>query len=136
MTTALWKLFKQAGWAPFLVVVVHRIVLVSGLRQYRVCDWILHFSGGLAIAYFVFHLIPFFKKRLGELTPLAHLILTYTSAVTIAAFWELAEFAASFSMGTVLQHSISETMIDLFNGALGAGITTFCLWLFQRRAES
>ena len=115
--------------------VVHRIVLVSDLRQYRVCDWILHFSGGLAIAYFLFHLIPYFRKRLGELTPLAHLLLTYTSAVTIAAFWELAEFAVSFSKGTVLQFSISETMIDLFNGALGSALTIVCLWLFRRRAE-
>ena len=129
----IWKLFKQAGWAPLLVVVFHRIVLLSGLRQFRVCDWILHFSGGLTIAYFLFHLIPYLEPKIGKLSTRARLLLTYTSAVTVAAFWELAEFAASFSKGTVLQHSLSETMVDLLNGVLGAAVTIVLLVLFRRR---
>jgi hypothetical protein len=131
MAAALWKLFKQAGWAPFVVVLFHRIVLVSGLREYRLCDWILHFSGGLTIAYFLFHLIPYLEPKIGKLSRASRLLLTYTSAVTIAAFWELAEFAASFPKGTVLQHSLSETMIDLFNGVLGAAITILGLIIFR-----
>jgi len=133
MAAVLWRLFKQAGWAPFLVVVLHRIVLVSGLRDYRVCDWILHFSGGLTIAFFLFHLIPLLEPRIGKLSAAARLILTYTSAVSVAAFWELAEFAASFAKGTVFQHSLSETMIDLLNGCLGAAVTVAALALSRPR---
>ncbi|MFT5110212.1 MAG: hypothetical protein ACI9UA_005865 [Pseudoalteromonas tetraodonis] len=131
VTKIAWKLFKQAGWAPFTVVVLHRIVLVSGLRKYSVCDWILHFSGGLTIAYFLFHLIPYLEPRIGKLSRTARLILTYTSACSIAAFWELAEFVASFSRGTVLQLSISETMVDLANGVFGAAIMISGLILFR-----
>jgi hypothetical protein len=131
IAAVLWELFKQAGWAPFVVVLFHRIVLVSGLREYRVCDWILHFSGGVTIAYFLFHLILNLELKIGKLSPAARLLLTYTSAVTIAAFWELAEFAASFSKGTVLQHSLSETMIDLFNGVLGAAVTIIGLIILR-----
>jgi len=128
----MWKLFKTAGWAPFLVVVFHRIVLESGLRAYPVCDWILHFSGGLAIAFFLFHVIVYYKSLIGELPEVAHLLLTFTAACTVAAFWELAEFGYSFIRGTTLQHSITETMIDLFNSCLGAAVTVailaFRLW--------
>ena len=59
LANILWTLFKRAGWAPFLVVVFHRIVMIAGWRKYPVFDWILHFSGGLTIAYFLFHLIPY-----------------------------------------------------------------------------
>lgn len=131
----LWQLFKQAGWAPFLVVVLHRIVMLCGWRKYVVFDWILHFTGGLAIAYFLFYLIPYFEARIGKLTRAARLALTYTSACTVAAFWELAEFAASFSRGTVLQHSLSETMVDLLNGVVGAAITVVVLAISGRGRE-
>ena len=129
----LWKLFKQAGWAPFLIMVLHRIVMVCGWRKYPVFDWILHFSGGLTIAYFLYHLIPYLEPKIGKLSRGARLLLTYTSACTVAAFWELAEFAAGFSKGTVLQLSLTETMVDLLNGVLGAAVTIVGLSVFGRR---
>ena len=131
----LWQLFKRAGWAPFLVVVVHRVVLLSGLRQFRVCDWLLHFFGGVTIAYFLFHVIDLLRPRLGELSRTGHLALTYTAACTVAAFWELAEFAASLLKGIEFQDSIAETMIDLFNGCLGAALMVVFLRIFGGRSR-
>lgn len=129
----LWIAFRTAGWAPFCVVVLHRIVLVSGLRQYRVCDWTLHFLGGLTIAFFLFHVLVLLEAQIGRLSRAAHLALTYTSACTVAAFWELAEFAHCALRGITIQLSIEETMIDLFNGTLGAAVTVVGLLLFSRR---
>lgn len=130
---AVWRLFRRAGWAPFAVLVAHRIVLVSDLRQYPVCDWLLHFSGGLAIAYFFFHLVRFLEPLLGGLALPARALLAATGGCTVAAAWELAEFAYSGVRGIILQHSLTETMVDLFNSCLGAALASACLALAYRR---
>ena len=126
----LWKLFLRAGWAPFLVLIVHRILLIKGWRENT--DFLMHFSGGLSFAYLAFHALDEFDEVLGKLNRLGHYSVAFLATCTMALFWEFAEYALDGIRGSNIQHSIDETMWDLINGTLGGATTLSLIWIWSR----
>jgi hypothetical protein len=101
-------------------------------------DHLIHFSGGLAIAYFLDRALRICSAYTGELRPGVRYLLTYTSACTVAVFWELGEYAMDIRYGSHIQHSVSETLLDLFFGVSGAAVTVGGIsvveWMRNRKA--
>jgi hypothetical protein len=114
----LLRVLLNPGWAPLSVVALHLALAELGLTQRF--DHLLHFLGGASMAYFLHGLIARLPLRVAGLPRWVHFLLAFTSACTVALFWEFAEFASDQLRGTSIQQSLSETMLDLLFGVLGA----------------
>ena len=118
------KVLKVGGWAPLLVFATH-MFMSHALNAY---DWWpsidvpMHFSGGLAIAFFVsrcFQTLPRQDVPQGRLAIL-ELLLIGSLTATVAVFWEFAEFSLDQVFGTNVQVNLANTMKDMALGILGA----------------
>lgn len=98
------------------MLIFHEFVSVKGYRTQ--IDWINHFSGGLAFSYFAWKNVPFLTRWIGTPTPLGRLVITFLAGCTAAIMWEFGEFSSDSFLGTNIQKSIQETMIDEVNGVL------------------
>jgi Zn-dependent protease len=120
----LLRLLLRAGWAPLLVLLFHQWLLQTPYRQQL--DFVMHYSGGVAIAFFLWHALYCFAHWFGKLTPFARYLFTFALACTVGLFWEFAELYSDVVYGSHIQHNVRETMRDLIADATGA-LTTLGL---------
>ncbi|OYW72145.1 MAG: hypothetical protein B7Z37_25805 [Verrucomicrobia bacterium 12-59-8] len=125
----LLRLLLRAGWAPLAVLVLHQAVLQTPWRQQL--DFLMHYSGGVAIAFFLWHALDCFAHWFGQLTAFARYLFTFALACTVGLFWEFAELYSDVVYGTHIQRTIRETLRDLIADATGA-LTTLALVLLVR----
>lgn len=118
MNNRITQLLRVAAWAPLLVLVAHQISMRTPWRSDL--NWTIHFLGGAAAAYFVYHAARTYARELGPLRPLAHHLLAFALASVVAIGWEFAEFVIDHLWRWRLQQSLTDTMGDLFFGMLGA----------------
>lgn len=117
----LYRLMREAAWAPLAVVLLHAILaLAFGHR--RSLDPLLHFLGGLALAFFFDRGSRVAADQLGQLRTLARNLLAFSLTCTVAVFWEFAEFLSDHYLGTHVQFGMEDTLSDLLLGALGAAV--------------
>lgn len=127
--TPLLRLLLRAGWAPLAVLIFHRAIMHTPWRQ--PLDFVVHYSGGAAIAFFFWHALDCFASWFGQLTAFARYLFTFTLACTMGLFWEFAELFSDVVYGSHIQHSIRETMRDLIADTTGA-VTTLALVFLVR----
>ncbi|WP_395717722.1 hypothetical protein [Prosthecobacter sp.] len=125
----LFQLILRAGWAPVAVLIFHRIVFNTPWRQ--PLDFAMHYSGGVAISFFLWHALDCFASWFGTLTPFARYVFTFALACTVGLFWEFAELFSDVVYHTRIQHSIHETMRDLIADATGALTTLAGLFIVR-----
>ncbi|MGV3662468.1 MAG: hypothetical protein ACO1TE_19950 [Prosthecobacter sp.] len=123
------QLLLRAGWAPVAVLIFHRLIYFTPYRQ--PLDFVMHYSGGVAIAFFLWRALDCFAPWFGTLTSFARYLFTFALACTVGLFWEFAELASDVFRHTHIQHSIHETMRDLIADATGA-LTTLTLVFLVR----
>ena len=119
--TAAAALLLRAGWAPVAVLIAHQVISRSAYRQ--PLDFAMHFSGGMAIAYFLYHALRLFGPVLGELRLVGRYLFSFALACTIGLFWEFGELFSDVFLRTRIQRSIGETMRDLIADTTGALLT-------------
>lgn len=107
--------------------------MVYWLKIREQCDWLMHYSGGLAITFFFWKLLGAYGHFFGQLNVLGRRAFSFALGCTMAVFWEIAEFGSDKIYGTHIQHWIGETMMDLVNGVAGAFTTVGLIILFARR---
>lgn len=132
-----WQMATRAAWAPLVVILLRWLARVFHIREQL--DHVIHFSGGLAIAYFLYQCIGICSAYTGGLRPQVRLLLTFTASCTVALFWEFGEFASDIFRGTHIQHHVSETLYDLIFGTLGATLTVGLIIIvnfFRARSSS
>lgn len=125
----LLRLLLRFGWAPLAVLALHQAVMRTPWRQ--ALDFVMHYSGGVAIAFFVWHALHYLAAWFGTLTSFGRYVFTFALACTVGLFWEFAELASDVFYHTHIQHSIRETMGDLIADATGA-LTTLTLVFIVR----
>ncbi len=125
----LFQLILRAGWAPVAVLIFHRVVFNTPWRQ--PLDFAMHYSGGVAISFFLWHALDCFASWFGTLTPFARYVFTFALACTVGLFWEFAELFSDVVYHTRIQHSIHETMRDLIADATGALTTLAGLFIVR-----
>ena len=120
-----WKaLTVGGGWVPLLVFTTH-LFLSRVIYLYKIwpsTDIPMHFSGGMAIAFFVsrcFQLMPRVSVKRSRVVLLELLLIGSLTAST-AVFWEFAEFSYDQLFGTNVQVSLANTMQDMAMGIIGA----------------
>ena len=116
--TPFLRLMLRAAWAPLLVLALHQSVLRTPWRQ--PLDFAMHYSGGVAISFFLWHALDCFAHWFGALTAFARYLFTFALACTVGLFWEFAELFSDVVYHTHIQHSVHETMRDLIADATGA----------------
>lgn len=121
-------------WAPVLVLIVHEFLSIPGWRTQ--IDWFNHFSGGLAFTFFAWKSLPLLFPWTGQLTFPGRLGAAFLAGCTAALLWDLGEFASDLFLGTTIQKTIHETMMDLVNGFLGTTNTVLALTLLGRKPVS
>ncbi len=112
------QLLRAAAWAPILVLLAHQVSMRTPWRSDL--NWTIHFLGGAAAAYFLFHAARACARELGTLRPVTHHLLAFALAVVVALGWEFAEFTIDHLWRWRLQQSLTDTMGDLFFGTIGA----------------
>lgn len=130
------RLLLRFGWAPLAVLALHQAVLRTPWRQ--ALDFVMHYSGGVAISFFIWHALHHLKAWFGTLTSFGRYVFTFALACTVGLFWEFAELASDVFRHTHIQHSIRETMGDLIADATGALTTlagVFIVRLMRARKE-
>ncbi|MBN1878222.1 MAG: hypothetical protein JXA33_28645 [Anaerolineae bacterium] len=124
ITKTCWKVVKVGGWAPLLVFATHLFIdrVLNAYEWWPPIDSPMHFSGGLAIAFFVsrcFQTLPRQDVPKGRLAIL-ELLLVGSLTATTAVLWEFAEFSLDQLFGTNVQVSLANTMKDMALGIFGA----------------
>ena len=132
-SSALIHILLRAGWAPLLVVLLHRVALLLDLRSQA--DAFVHFAGGIAAALVSYCAIDAFAHRLGRLTKAGTLVFSLSLASAVALGWELIEYASDRFLHTQVQKSVEETMLDLAFGVLGACVCVSILLAATRRSN-
>jgi hypothetical protein len=113
------KISRGAAWAPLSVLIGHSVFAkFFGHEPY--VDPVMHFSGGVAAAYFFRKVSMMGNEVLGELTDFSRDLLSFGLTCSIALFWEMAEFISDIFLGTNVQTSNTNTMRDLILGTVGA----------------
>ena len=106
-------------WAPIIVLIAHGIAgKLFGHEPY--VDPIMHFSGGLAIAFFCWRACLLSPELFGKPSRLGIDLLAFGLTCAAALFWEFGEFIGDQVRGTNMQRGLGNTMRDLFLGTLGA----------------
>jgi hypothetical protein len=119
-----WKLLTVGGWAPLLVFATHVFIdrVLNAYDWWPSIDIPMHFSGGLAIAFFIsrcFQTLPRQDVPKSRLVIL-ELLLAGSLTATAAVFWEFAEFTLDQLAGTNVQVNLANTMKDMAMGIMGA----------------
>jgi hypothetical protein len=125
----LLRVLVNPGWAPLAVVVMHLALAQYGLTQRF--DHLLHFLGGASISFFLLGLLALLPSLFAGIPRWVHYLLAFTSSCTVAVFWEFAEFTSDRLMGTSIQQSVSETVLDLVFGVIGALSTLLLIAAFK-----
>lgn len=118
MANRILRLLRTAAWAPVVVLLLHQLSMRSVWRSEL--NWVIHYLGGAAAAYFLYHALHVFVRELGPLRRPAHHLLAFALTAVVALGWEFAEFAIDHLLRWRLQQSLTDTMGDLFFGLLGA----------------
>lgn len=126
---ALLQLLRKAAWAPISVLIFHAVIAETPHRQ--ACDFVMHFSGGAAIAYFFFVALGEFQSWFGAPTLLGRLLFAFTMACTVGVFWELGEQFSDTFLGSHIQKSLAETQSDLLANTAGAVSALVVIFLFR-----
>ncbi|HEY7181561.1 MAG TPA: hypothetical protein VIC84_09085, partial [Blastocatellia bacterium] len=99
-------------------------------------DPIMHFTGGVAAAYFFRKASLIGNEVLGSLTDFSRDLLSFGLTCSIALFWEIAEFSSDTFLGTNVQISNANTMRDLILGIVGALVFLLFRRLVSRKKRS
>ena len=121
----MWVLvsIRQTGWVPILFFLLH-ILVSKGFEAYLHLPWLdipMHFFGGVAITYFLWHSLrnPKAEDALGPRTLQADTLLAALGVGTTIAIWEFAEWSTDALGFTDAQVGLDDTMLDMFLGLTG-----------------
>jgi hypothetical protein len=121
---------REAAWAPLSVFGSYLLALTFHLfKLFPPLDIPFHFLGGMTITYFYRSAIRNSQKLVGEVPFPIRILFAFTCAATTAILWEFNENFLDFFLGTHMVRGLSDTIMDLFLGLLGALIFS----IFYRR---
>jgi hypothetical protein len=117
----IFQVCREALWAPMAVMIFHGVAgKIFGHEPY--VDPIMHFSGGVAAAFFFRRACLIGPEFFGQPSRLGIDLLAFGLTCAAALFWEFGEFIGDQLRGTNVQRGLVNTMRDLFLGTLGGTV--------------
>jgi hypothetical protein len=132
------EILKRAGWAPIAVFAAHLAACeIGGYDAYPPLDTPMHLLGGVAIAFFFWttYKVAGTSGVLGQINRRAAALLTFSSSVACAMFWEFAEFLSDRYLGTTTQKGMEDTLLDMLLGVIGGLGFVVMAWFRDVRAD-
>jgi len=121
---------REAAWAPLSVFVFYLLARSMQLfQQFPLLDIPTHFIGGVVITYFYRVAIRHSQQLAGEIPFPVQVLFAFTCTGTTTILWEFYENIFDFFFLTQMVRGVTDTVVDLFVGLLGALV----LSLFYRR---
>ena len=121
---------REAAWAPLCVYGIYLIgVVFNWYDRYPPLDIPTHFFGGVAITYFFRSAIRNSQAALGDIPFPIQVMFAFTCTATTIIFWEFLENILDFLFQAHNVRGITDTIIDMLMGLLGA----LALTIFYRR---
>jgi hypothetical protein len=112
---------REAAWAPLSAFLLYLIARHFQLyKLFPPLDIPTHFMGGIAITYFFRVAFRQSQKLVGEIPFPVQVLFAFTCTGTTTIFWEFYEYLFDFFFHTQMMRGVTDTMVDLFVGLLGA----------------
>ena len=112
---------REAAWAPLSVFMFYLLARSMQLfQQFPLLDIPTHFVGGVVITYFYRVAIRNSQKLLGPVPFPIQVLLAFTCTGTTTILWEFYENIFDYFFGTHMVRGVTDTVVDLFVGLLGA----------------
>jgi Na+-translocating ferredoxin:NAD+ oxidoreductase RnfD subunit len=119
--TDIIRILSSAAWAPLAVFIAHLFLgRLFGHEPY--VDPVMHFCGGMAIAYFFQETSKLASHWVGKLTDMGRALFAFGLACAAAVLWEIGEFSSDIVFRTHVQINNANTMRDLILGVVGASL--------------
>lgn len=97
-------------------------------------DTVVHFYSGLPIAFGTVFVLGITAHRYSQDLPAwLEAVFVVSVGTTLAVLWEVAEFIADHTIGTIAQEDNFDTMTDLIGGVLSPAIVAIALVLLRER---
>jgi hypothetical protein len=130
---------RQAGWAPILVFLLHAVLSLAFHAYDKLPDLDLpmHFAGGVAIAYFLYHAV-IQATQLGIIDAykaFTRFALVWGYVCAAAVLWEFAEYLCDAVLGTMMQAGLRDTMGDMLCGIIGGTVFIVARAMADRRTD-
>lgn len=112
---------REAAWAPLGVFLFY--LIARSLQLFLIfppLDVPTHFLGGIGITYFYRIAIRYSQRSVGDIPFPVQVLLAFTCAGTTTIFWEFYENISDYFFHTQMVRGVSDTIVDLFVGLLGA----------------
>ena len=122
---------REAAWAPlgvFLFYLLGRSLQL--FNAFPALDVPIHFAGGVVITYFFRVAIRHSQRLLAEIPFPVQILFAFTCAGTTTIFWEFYEYVFDLFFNTRMIRGVTDTIVDLFVGLLGALAVSL---LYKRR---
>jgi len=116
-----------------ILIVLHIVFLRIDAYSMAHLDSLMHLTGGIVLGIFIYGVLACMIGRGWFPDPgrLVMTILIVSLVTTGAVCWEFYEWLSDAMFGTHLQHSVTDTMKDLFLGMLGGVIYTVFVFLVR-----
>src|SRR5215213_1995120 len=122
---------RKAAWAPLIVFMFYFLARSLQLfQQFPLLDIPTHFVGGVVVTYFYRVAIQNSQKLLGPVPFPIQVLLAFTCTGTTTILWEFYENIFDYFFGTHMVRGVTDTVVDLFVGLLGALVVSL---LYRRR---
>lgn len=123
---------REAAWAPLGVLLFYLIARSLQLFiLFPPLDIPTHFFGGVAITYFYRVAIRNAQALAGEIPFPVQVLFAFACTGTTTIFWEFYEYIFDYFFHTQMVRGVTDTIVDLFVGLMGALV----LSLFYRRHQ-
>lgn len=117
--TILLQICIKAAWAPPAVFILHSLAAKQWGHEPYV-DPVMHFSGGMAMAFFFWQSAECCQRYLGNLSIMALAFIAFGMATVTALAWEIMEYGIAMNDGSTMWWSLLNTLRDLALGMSGA----------------
>lgn len=124
-------IFNKGTWFPITIFVLY-LILIFGINIYSIFpnfDIIMHFTGGIAIAYFFIYLVKYLMDHgfLGKPSFFNIVLLIFLLTCSATVFWEFSEWIIDTILNIKTQVDASDTILDMFLGILGGSLITIIM---------
>ena len=127
------RTLREAAWAPLMIFGLYWVGLILNLyKLFPILDIPTHFLGGVVITYFYRAAIRNSQRLVGEIPLPIQILFGITCTGTTTILWEFYENFADTFLQTNMVRGLSDTIMDLFTGLLGAVV----LSIFYRHRSS
>ena len=95
----LFQISIKAAWAPLAVYILHKLAAKQWGHEPYV-DPVMHFSGGIAMAFFFWQSAECCQRYLGNLSIMALAYIAFGMATVTAIAWEIMEYGIAMNDGS------------------------------------